>query len=266
MSAFASVTSRPCPSGSATSGSRGFAARRRPPWPRRGGARFRILLTGATGFLGREVLAQAARDPHVAEVVCVCRPLRKRHRRTGRLRVRPEAAGRPPPSRARAPRPRRTKFRFVRGDVAPAGPGLAGRRAGPPSHTVTHVIHCAASVSFDAPFADSYTANVVGSLQALAFPRGPADARLALRRARRRGDVLRARAHGAAAGAKTRGGLSAALLQQLLRADQGPGEPGDGTGHGRGRPARRRSSFLRSSWATATPATTAATPRWSTRP
>ncbi|RPH42053.1 MAG: hypothetical protein EHM91_09675, partial [Planctomycetota bacterium] len=35
--------------------------------------RFRVLLTGATGFLGKEILAQAADHPHVAEVVCVVR-------------------------------------------------------------------------------------------------------------------------------------------------------------------------------------------------
>ncbi len=43
--------------------------------------RLRVLLTGATGFLGKELLAQAADHPHVSEVVCVVRPETIRDRR-----------------------------------------------------------------------------------------------------------------------------------------------------------------------------------------
>ena len=44
--------------------------------------RLRVLLTGATGFLGKEFLAQAAAHPHVEEVVCVVRPETIRDRKT----------------------------------------------------------------------------------------------------------------------------------------------------------------------------------------
>jgi nucleoside-diphosphate-sugar epimerase len=132
--------------------------------------RFSILLTGATGFLGREVLAQAARDPHVAEVVCLCRPLRRRHRRTGRERVlSPARRGalllRELGLRGRSAR----KFRFVRGDVERPGLGLSPALRTRLLGHVTHVVHCAASVAFDAPFEESFRANVEGSRQALAF-------------------------------------------------------------------------------------------------
>ena len=44
--------------------------------------RLRVLLTGATGFLGKEFLAQAAEHPHVEQVVCVVRRETIRDRRT----------------------------------------------------------------------------------------------------------------------------------------------------------------------------------------
>jgi len=34
---------------------------------------------------------------------------------------------------------------------------------------LTHVVHCAASVSFDAPYDESFRANVLGSRNALSF-------------------------------------------------------------------------------------------------
>jgi nucleoside-diphosphate-sugar epimerase len=129
-----------------------------------------VLLTGATGFLGREVLAQAARDPHVAEVVCLCRPLRQRHRRTGRVRVvGPKQRGvlllHELGLRGRTAR----KFRFVAGDIERPGLGLRPAERARLRARVTHVVHCAASVSFDAPFEESYRANVEGSRHAVAF-------------------------------------------------------------------------------------------------
>jgi len=54
--------------------------------------RLRVLLTGATGFLGKEILAQAASDPYVEEIVSVVRPETIRDRRTRRV-VRTLSAG-----------------------------------------------------------------------------------------------------------------------------------------------------------------------------
>ena len=58
--------------------------------------RLQLLLTGATGFLGKEVLAQAAGDRRIAQVVSVVRPETVRDPKTGRVlkRLSPAAARR----------------------------------------------------------------------------------------------------------------------------------------------------------------------------
>jgi nucleoside-diphosphate-sugar epimerase len=136
-----------------------------------GGSRLRIFLTGATGFLGQELLAQAALDPHVEEVVCLVRP-QVVHGRDGHVRrVGATARGRQLLERlglgAQAAR-----FRFVAGDVERPGLGLAAAVCARLRRTVTHVVHCAASVSFDAPYADSFRANVMGTRNVLALSLG----------------------------------------------------------------------------------------------
>jgi hypothetical protein len=133
--------------------------------------RLRLLLTGATGFLGKELLAQAASDPHVEEVVSVVRPETIRDRKTKQiLRVvsarergaqllkRMQVAG-------RAAR----KFRFVEGDVEKPGFGIDTVEIERLKGTLSHVVHCAASVSFDDTYENSFRANVLGCRNALAF-------------------------------------------------------------------------------------------------
>jgi hypothetical protein len=135
--------------------------------------RLRVLLTGATGFLGKEFLAQAAAHPHVEEVVSVVRPETIRDRRTREvvkvLSARERGAlllerlhikGRP----AR-------RFRFVEGDVEKPAFGLDGAELARLRETLTHVVHCAASVSFEHTYENSFRANVVGCRNALAFSR-----------------------------------------------------------------------------------------------
>jgi nucleoside-diphosphate-sugar epimerase len=139
-----------------------FQARGRHP-------RLRVLLTGATGFVGQEILAQAAEDPHVAEVVCVVRP--------GHVpeRGRPGAARVVPP-RQRGQRLLRRldiegaaarKFRFVAGDIERRWLGLPASEVRRLRRTLTHVVHCAASVSFEDSYERSFRANVLGSRNAL---------------------------------------------------------------------------------------------------
>lgn len=126
-----------------------------------------VLLTGATGFLGQQILLQAADDPHVAEVVCLIRPLRRR-------------AGRGGPRRAVGTRERGEqllarlglqeaagKFRFVPGDIEKPALGLSALELRRLRHTATHLVHCAADVSFDATYEDSFRANVAGARHAL---------------------------------------------------------------------------------------------------
>jgi nucleoside-diphosphate-sugar epimerase len=131
----------------------------------------RVLLTGATGFLGQEVLAQAVEDSHLAEVVCLLRPERDRDARTGRLVTTVPAGQRGARLlrrlgiRGAAAR----RFRFVEGDIERPDLGLRSAETGRLRRSLTHVVHCAASVAFDASYANSFRANVLGARQALAF-------------------------------------------------------------------------------------------------
>jgi nucleoside-diphosphate-sugar epimerase len=136
--------------------------------------RLRVLLTGATGFLGKELLAQAASDPRVAEVVSVVRPERLRDRRGGEV-VRVVSArvrGAQLLKRLHVTGKAARKFRFLEGDVEKPGFGLAAAQMERLRGTITHVVHCAASVSFDDPYESSFRANVLGCRNALAFSRG----------------------------------------------------------------------------------------------
>jgi nucleoside-diphosphate-sugar epimerase len=134
---------------------------------------FRVLVTGATGFLGKELLAQAADHPHVAEVVCVVRPERLRDPRTkealGVLSARER--GKLLLRRLHVSGAAARKFRFVEGDVEQPGLGIAARELERLAPRLTHVVHCAASVSFDDSYESSFRSNVVGCRNALALSR-----------------------------------------------------------------------------------------------
>ena len=133
--------------------------------------RLKVLLTGATGFVGKEFLAQAAAHPHIEEVVSVVRPETLRDRKTKavvkvlsarergalllkRLHLSGKAAAR---------------FRFIEGDVERPDFGIEAKELERLRKELTHVVHCAASVSFDDPYPSSFRANVLGCRNALAF-------------------------------------------------------------------------------------------------
>jgi nucleoside-diphosphate-sugar epimerase len=61
------------------------------------------------------------------------------------------------------------KFRFVDGDIEKPQFGLKGREVERLKKTLTHVVHCAASVSFDDSYENSFRANVLGCRNALEF-------------------------------------------------------------------------------------------------
>jgi nucleoside-diphosphate-sugar epimerase len=140
---------------------------------RRRGAnpRLHILLTGATGFVGKEILAQAAGDRRIARMVCVLRPEKVRDPKTGAV-----IATRSVPQRGalllkrlQIRGARAAKFHFVVGDIEKPGLGIGPAVAARLRSSLTHVIHAAASVSFDDPYEESYRANVLGSRHALDF-------------------------------------------------------------------------------------------------
>ncbi len=133
--------------------------------------RLHVLLTGATGFLGKEILHQAASDRRIAQIVSVVRPETVRDPKTREV-VRvltPQQRGALLLKRRHLTGVQARKFRFVAGDIEQPGLGIAEAEAAKLALSLTHVIHCAASVSFDDPYETSYRANVLGALNALDF-------------------------------------------------------------------------------------------------
>jgi UDP-glucose 4-epimerase/long-chain acyl-CoA synthetase len=126
--------------------------------------RLSLLLTGATGFVGKELLVQAVRDPHVQEVTCLVRPERVPDPARKRvLVVGARARGRRLCRRLGLAGADARKLRFVTGDIEVRGLGLHPREVRRLRQRVTHVVHLAASVSFDSSYEDSFRANVRGS-------------------------------------------------------------------------------------------------------
>jgi nucleoside-diphosphate-sugar epimerase len=134
----------------------------------------RVLLTGGTGFVGKEFLWQAAQDDAIAELIVLIRPKEIRDRKTK------EVVKVLSPSDRGANLLRQlwlegtdaaAKFRFIAGDVEQPRLGISDEDLPELERTVTHVIHCAASVAFDDPYPVSFDANVKGTLSALRFSR-----------------------------------------------------------------------------------------------
>ncbi len=135
----------------------------------------RVLLTGGTGFVGKEILWQAAHDPEIAEVVVVIRPKVIRDRKTKEIieTLSPAERGRRLLKELWLSESESAgKFRFVAGDVEQPDLGIAAEDLDALRTTLTHVIHCAASVAFDDPYEKSFRANVTGTLNALEFSHG----------------------------------------------------------------------------------------------
>jgi long-chain acyl-CoA synthetase len=104
-----------------------------------------ILLTGATGFVGAQVLARLLRESR-EDVVAVVRGPDS----TSRLRAALDTAGVPAADRRRVG--------VLSADLTRPLPRIAG---------VTTVVHCAASVSFGLDLAEARRINVDGTLHAL---------------------------------------------------------------------------------------------------
>jgi nucleoside-diphosphate-sugar epimerase len=133
--------------------------------------RLRVLLTGATGFLGKEILSQAANDRRVEEIVSVVRPETVRDPKTKEVVkvLSPQQRGVLLLKRLHIAGARARRFRFIEGDIEKPGLGIAPEELARLRKVLTHVIHCAASVSFDDPYETSYRANVLGCRNALDF-------------------------------------------------------------------------------------------------
>ena len=133
-----------------------------------------VLLTGATGFVGKEILHQAARDQRIAEVIAVVRPETLRDPKTKAVTkvLSPQERGALLLQRLHIIGAAAQKFRFIEGDIEKPQLGIAPGVVEELRYKLTHVIHCAASVSFDDPYDASFRANVLGCRNALTFSLG----------------------------------------------------------------------------------------------
>jgi nucleoside-diphosphate-sugar epimerase len=141
--------------------------------------RLHVLLTGATGFLGKEILAQAVNDRRIERLVSVVRPERIRDPKTKEVVkvLSPAQRGAVLLRRLHISGAKAKKFVFVDGDIEKADLGIAPKELARLRKTLTHVVHCAASVSFDGAYENSFRANVQGARNALQFALGLQEAK-----------------------------------------------------------------------------------------
>src|SRR5262245_35396804 len=107
-----------------------------------------VLLTGATGFLGREILFQAASDRRIAQLVAVVRPETIRDPKTKEVLkvLTPQQRGALLLKRLHLKPAQAKKYRFVEGDIEMPDQGIAADELEALCKSLTHVVHCAASV------------------------------------------------------------------------------------------------------------------------
>lgn len=134
------------------------------------GGGLRVLLTGGTGFVGKEILHQIADMEGIAEVVALIRPKTLRDRQGQVTAVlSPAERGADLLRELGIDGGSAERFRFLAGDVEQPRLGVSEVDLAQLEQTITHVIHCAASVAFDDPYEASFRANVLGTLNALRF-------------------------------------------------------------------------------------------------
>lgn len=139
------------------------------------GLNIRVLLTGGTGFVGQEIMWQAAHDSDIKEMVVVIRPKVIKDRKTGEVLETLSPAHRGKELLERlwlAGTDAAKKFRFIAGDIEEARFGIGDEDYDELGRTLTHVVHSAASVAFDDPYDASFRANVLGTQNALQFSLG----------------------------------------------------------------------------------------------
>lgn len=129
----------------------------------------RVLLTGGTGFVGKEIMFQAAKIGAIEEMVVLVRPKTVRHKATGEIISHQSVEERGRELQQELWIEGVTKFRFIDGDIEKPNMGIGDEELERLKATLTHVIHCAASVAFDDPYPASFNANVLGSRNALEF-------------------------------------------------------------------------------------------------
>jgi thioester reductase-like protein len=122
-----------------------------------------VLLTGATGFLGTEIMKRILRRHTRSRLALLVRstPRETARERIERLLVRTlgqdEATG------------YRNRIDIVEGDIAHKGLSMDSERVAALEERVDHVIHCAATIKFDLPLDTARRDNTEGTRNVLAF-------------------------------------------------------------------------------------------------
>lgn len=119
----------------------------------------KVLLTGSTGMVGREILRRLALDDQFDEVLCLVRPSEE-YTADERLHRLLDREGIPADT-----------VSALSGDVTEAGLGVSPDDL----RDVSHVVHCAATVDFDLPLEQARTINVDGTRNVIEVCRGLPD-------------------------------------------------------------------------------------------
>lgn len=122
----------------------------------------RVFLTGATGFLGMEVLARLL-ERGDREVIAL---VRAADDAAAEARLDDVLA-----KLWRDPAPYRERVRAVVGDVTAPGLGMRADARAAAARDTDAVLHCAASISFDLPLDEARQINVQGTREVIAFAR-----------------------------------------------------------------------------------------------
>lgn len=129
-----------------------------------------ILLTGATGFVGKVVLEELLRRRDELKIGTVYVLIREKGaRRAPELRFDKNVAS--SGCFAQLPDTWRDHVKVISGDLAFCGMAMQEGAAAMLRDRVTHIIHCAASIEFDPPLAAATAANVTSCLNLLEFAR-----------------------------------------------------------------------------------------------
>eukprot|EP00906_Rhabdomonas_costata_P039391 RCo055702 len=121
-----------------------------------------VFVTGATGFLGLDFIQSVARNPAVKKVISLVW-----HKEVGTKPM--EEFTKNVLKRVDIPEETYGKFTFVAGDVTAPNLGLSPQDAEMVTSSCTHMLHLAASVSFEDPYDKMYRANVLSTQHALEF-------------------------------------------------------------------------------------------------
>ena len=121
-----------------------------------------MLLTGATGFLGKVVLHELLRRREAFGIERVHLIVRGKRRSTPEDRFRQVVVSSPCFSRLDEDWP--SKVEVVDGELTRPGAGIDPAARKELTGRITHVIHCAASVDFDLPLRQAVAANVASAL------------------------------------------------------------------------------------------------------